>query len=91
MSLRIALGLFGVMAATESALAAPPVNPQVEGREPNPVIRDFYLPDSPPFEYGAGPVAPGEALSDRDWLAVAVWDLLMDRLTMPLGMAEVWD
>jgi hypothetical protein len=77
------LGLIGVVAAVGSMRAEPPVNPLVEGREPNPVVREFHEPEPAPFSYG-GPVQPersqGEEVSVPSW-----WELMMNHFTVPLG------
>jgi hypothetical protein len=36
------------------ALAAPPMKPEVEGRESNPVAREYYEPEKPRQEPGTG-------------------------------------
>ena len=87
------LGFLGIVVAAGLMGAKTPENPLVEGREPNPVVQQFHLPEPPPFEYPGG--APGEtppsSETEEGNLGTVVWDLLMDRLTMPLGTAEVWD
>jgi len=60
------LGLMGLVAVAGLAIAAPPINPNVEGREPNPVIREFYETEQPIPEYGAGLVIPARSKFDRD-------------------------
>lgn len=77
----------GVMALAGMARAVPPVDPYVEGREPNPVAREFHQPDTtaggyvPPYEEPAAGAA---------WLlpALQAWELL-DQLTVPLGTAPM--
>src|SRR5262249_59630164 len=42
------LGLAGVLALAAAASAAPPgppVDPHVDGREPDPIVREFYQPE----------------------------------------------
>jgi hypothetical protein len=88
------LGCFGIVVAAGLMGAKTPENPLVEGREPNPVVQQFHLPEPPPFEYpgatGETPPLP-ETETEEGGFGTVVWDLLMDRLTMPLGNAEVWD
>jgi hypothetical protein len=86
MSLRKALfGLFAIL-MMGTALATPPENPLVEGREPNPVVREFYLEEAAPFEYGGGSAA---AASEPTESGSLMWNMMMDRLTMPLGTAPM--
>ena len=91
MSLRKWLpGLVGVLAVAGVAPAEPPVNPLVEGREPDPVTREFYQSDKPPGGYVSTPSVLEQPNSGA-WVVIAagVWDLLLDRLTFPLGTAEM--
>lgn len=92
-------GLLGLVAglATTAAVAEPPVRPLVEGREPNPVARQFHEAEPPTFGYGGGPATaavsgatlPGSAW----WTTQRVWEMMLDRMTVPLGTAamDVWD
>ena len=51
-------GLLGFVAGVATAwvvAAEPPVRPLVEGREPNPVARQFHEAEPPTFGYGGGP------------------------------------
>jgi hypothetical protein len=85
------LGLAGTVAVAGGLRAEPPAHPLVEGREPNPVVREFHEPEPPPFTYANGFVRSGraevEGVSVPRW-----WGLMMDHLTMPLGTvpAERW-
>jgi hypothetical protein len=93
MSPRKALfGLMGVIGLSGSAAAEPPVNPLVEGCEPNPVAREFYQPETPIGGYVAGPDA-SERPNAGAWLVLTavLWDVLLDRLTVPLGTAVLPD
>ncbi|MBA4065433.1 MAG: hypothetical protein C0501_17315 [Isosphaera sp.] len=85
MSVRV--GLFGLVAAAGVAGAAP-IDPPPEGREPNPVVREFYGAEPATFAY----VAPAAAPAGGWWFG-ALWDGLVERLTVPLGTVpmEVWD
>jgi hypothetical protein len=87
------LGLFGIVVAAGLMGAKTPENPLVEGREPNPVVQQFHLPEPPPFEYPGGTAGetPPSTESEASDVGTVVWDLLLDHLTMPLGTAEVWD
>lgn len=63
MSLRMAwLTVVGLasMSATEGAAAEPTGRPQVEFRESNPVVREFYETEKPLVEDGPPRVAPGK-------------------------------
>jgi hypothetical protein len=84
------LGLAGVIGLTGSAAAGPPVSPLVEGREPDPVAREFYRDSTPVGGYVARPEFPAPPASGA-WLGLtaAVWDVLLDQLTVPLGTAAV--
>ena len=83
------LGLVVVLGLGGAAQATPPVNPLVEGREPNPVAREFYEEESVTFGY------VGESVTDpfgaNWWVSRVTWDLLLNKLTMPLGDVELWD
>jgi hypothetical protein len=61
------LGLTGLVAVAGLAVAAPapPINPQVEGREPNPVIREFHETEKPATETGAGLAFTGQSKRDE--------------------------
>ncbi|MCE9567573.1 MAG: hypothetical protein K8U57_36700 [Planctomycetes bacterium] len=84
------LGLAAMFTITGSVLAEPPVNPLVEGREPNPVVREFYETEPAPFEY-AGGSGSEVVLGTTWWVSRATWELLLNKLTMPLGEMELWD
>ena len=84
------LGLLGAIGLAGQIAAAPPVSPLVEGREPDPVAREYYRDDAPAGQY----VAPAGNLGQPTPAAVLVlsaivWDLLLDRLTIPLGTAAM--
>jgi len=89
------LGLAGVIAAAGLAAGEPPVNPLVEGRESDPVAREFYLPEKPPGGGVSAPVMPEQTDPDRDaagaWGAIVegAWEALLDRLTFPLGLVRL--
>jgi hypothetical protein len=96
MSKRIGLlGAAGVLAAAGLAAAQKPpglpVNPHVECREPTPAARELHLPESPapgqPHVAGYRPV-PASPLAV---LLADVHELLLNRLTIPLGTVPVRD
>jgi hypothetical protein len=91
------LGLAGMIGVTGLAAGVPepPINPHVEGRELNPVVREFYESEKPVQGYSPGPVILNSSTVDPDaetagFVAVVAdtWDLLLDRLTIPMGRAE---
>jgi hypothetical protein len=84
------LGLVGVLGLAGLAAGEPPVNPLVEGREPNPVAREFHQPETPVGGYVAGPEVP-EQSHPAAWLVLTcvIWDAMLDRLTFPLGTAAM--
>jgi hypothetical protein len=83
------------MAGAGVASAAPPSNPFVEFREPNPVVREFYETEQPHSDSALGqhPIRFSQDRDDelRGWMDALdeVWDLLMDQLTFSLGTAEI--
>jgi hypothetical protein len=89
MSQRMALfGLIGVLGLAAWSAAAPPVNPIVEGRETDPVSRDYHQENLVIGAYVPPPGASDES-SQAGWLALAgmIWDVMLDQLTVPLGAA----
>ncbi|HVL12024.1 MAG TPA: hypothetical protein VM529_05635 [Gemmata sp.] len=88
------LGLAGLAAVAGLTAAQPPLG-AVEGREPNPVARQFHAEDPPTLGYGVVAAAPAPRAAagfDAQRLAVDfLSDLLPDQLTMPLGTVPVWD
>lgn len=85
------LGLGVVLGLANLAGATPPVSPMVEGREPNPVVRDLYQTETVAFGYVAIADASPDALGGGWWASRATWDTLLNKLTMPLGTVELWD
>jgi hypothetical protein len=83
------LAFVAVLAGMASVQAMPPQNPQVEGREPNPVVREFYGTESDQFEYAGEESA--EPLAAGWWGSRAALGALFNKLTMPLGPMELWD
>jgi hypothetical protein len=82
------LGLMILSSVGGTVGAEPPINPLVEGREPNPVAREFYEPDPVVYEYVA---VEEEAVGAGWWASRAAWETLFNRLTMPLGNVQLWD
>ncbi len=85
---RMLLGLVGVAAVCGAVAAQPPgLQPgrQVEGRELDPVTREYYLPESPPNEDATpdrGPTATGGSF----WaILFGAHAAIMHEFTMPLG------
>jgi hypothetical protein len=87
------LGGVVAVAGVVATAAEPPVGPLVEGREPNPVVRDYHDADPPTFGYGPGPVAAAraDALPGPAWLGARTAWGFVDQFTMPLGVAAMWD
>jgi hypothetical protein len=85
------LALFAGVAVAGVASAEPPASPLVEGREPNPVVRQFHGVEPATFGYGGGPAIPAQASRAAGWLPALVRDLFLDRFTMPLGTVPMWD
>lgn len=84
------LGVVAVLALAGVAAADPPVNPLVEGREPNPVAREFHEPASPML--GSAAPAVGHSSGGGTWSgAKTVFGMVLDRWTRPLATAAVWD
>ncbi|MDB5313839.1 MAG: hypothetical protein JWO38_8041 [Gemmataceae bacterium] len=88
------LGLAGVLAVTGATAAKPPdlpAEPLVEGREPTPVVREYYEADVPRPAVGVVPTLPPRSGSPRpvaDFLS-GFRDTMLNRLTIPLGPAPV--
>ena len=86
------LGLLGLLALAGRVAGEPPVSPLVEGREPNPVVRELYETEKPVGGYvpssepNDGPTADGEPT-----FPVLVWQVLLGQLTFPLGTAVMTD
>jgi hypothetical protein len=93
MSLRKGLlAMFAGIAVAGAASAEPPVNPLVEGREPDPVVRQFHDTERTTFGYSGAAQAPPAAEFATGWLlSTLLHDMLLDRLTMPLGTVPMWD
>ena len=85
---KVLMALMGVIASTGLVAGEPPVNPLVEGRELNPVAREFHQAETPVGGYVAR-ADDSEVANVNAWLVMTAiaWDLLLDRLTFPLGIA----
>lgn len=82
------LGLMGAIAIAGQIAAAPPVDPFVEGREPDPVAREYHQADSPIGTYVPARTASEQGMNGgRLILSAVLWDLLLDHMTIPLGTA----
>ena len=82
---RMLLGLVGA-AAVSVCGAATAKPPQSEGREVDPVVRDFQLGGPPAAVEMGGAAAPEKPGDVFGWaLLVALHEALMDHFTMPLG------
>ena|SRR5438874_2047186 len=82
------LGLVGVIGLNGLAVGEPPMNPLVEGREPNPVACQFYQAEGRTGGYVAALEAHENRSTDSGIAFPAlVWDVLLDHLTFPLGRA----
>ncbi len=75
------------LAVCGAATAKPPLS---EGREQNPVVRDFQLGEPPAAIESFAPSPTSEKSGDMfGWLlVVALHEAIMDRLTIPLGTAQ---
>ena len=84
------LGLWGVIGLMGQLAAAPPVSPLVEGREQDHVLREHHQTDRPIGGYVPTPLTSERGIPGG-WivLSAVVWDVLLDRLTIPLGTAEI--
>jgi hypothetical protein len=84
---RMLLGLVGLVAMCGAATAKPPGGALSEGREVDPVVRDFQLPESPPVPESGG-AAPGNG-KPGDFFGASMLDALgeaiQNRLAIYLG------
>jgi hypothetical protein len=93
---RMLLGLFSAVAVCGAAAGKPPglpVDPLSEGREVDPVTRDFYLP-GPPTSARSASEAPSESGTHFPtvWSVLAsVHEAILSHLTMPLGTVPTDD
>jgi hypothetical protein len=81
------LGLIGVLGLVGQTAAAPPGDSLLDERQSSPTVRERA-------EKPSGGDVPGHAaLTPRSgaWLILTgiVWDVVLDRFTIPLGTAEV--
>ena len=82
------VALVGTVGPSGMSAGEPPINPLVEGREPNPVVREYCLPETPIGGYVAGSGAL-ERSNRVGWLVMTnlVWEYFLDQFTVPLGTA----
>ena len=85
------LGLVGVIGLTgQAGLAALPPGPLVEGREPDPVVREFHQDEALIGGYvdpTADPIEGASEGQDSPTMPLLLWEQLLDELTFPLGTA----
>jgi len=79
--------------AGAGAWAGPPAATPVEWRETDPVAREFFQQQTVSYGYtgcsgGPGP-APSPARGPEWWAWGYLWELLLDRLTVPLGTVSL--
>lgn len=86
------LGILGVIGLSGLAVGEPPASPLVEGREPNPVAREFHQAETPIGGYVAPLEGPDESSTSAGFaFSTLIWDALLDHLTFPLGTAIMLD
>jgi hypothetical protein len=88
------MGLAGVLVAAGAAAARPPgLPPHVEGREPTPIAREFHEPDAVVPAGGTVPALPRLTwtpdVTPLAGLITGVYDVMLNRLTVPLGAVPV--
>jgi hypothetical protein len=84
---RVLLGLVGAGALCGVA-AKPPGGPLSEGRELDPVTRDFHLAAPVAVPESDGPLRtekPGDMCGES--ILAGLWEAILNELTMPLGTA----
>ncbi len=88
---RMLLGSIGALVVCGTTVAAPPglqPNPHSEGRELDPVTREYYLPSQPAGANEDAPERGPITLDDRGslWaLLLNVHEAIINEFTMPLG------
>jgi hypothetical protein len=89
---RMLLGVVGAVAVCSATTAKPPSGPLSEGRELDPVVRDFQL-DEPPTTESRGPARSAEKPGDLfgGSLLAALNDAVMRALTIQLGTVQTGD
>jgi hypothetical protein len=87
------LGLLFLVAASGPSIAAPapPINPQVEGRETSPISREFYQAEKSVERNGSGPEIPSRSRGEwveslHGWgnMITEASQILLDRMAIPL-------
>ena len=86
---RLLLGGVFALAVCGAATAKPPTGPLSEGREPDPVVREYYHGDAPtpPAETDAPRTAP-DAPDTSAWPLLTTFNVLdsvMNGVKLPLG------
>lgn len=96
------LGLAGLLAAAGVAAANPPgdaVRPQVDGREPTPIARDYYEPEAAVAGFSAVASFPMKSLPrNAEDGAIPLGDFasgfrnaVLNYMTVPLGTVPIGD
>jgi hypothetical protein len=88
MTLRAVLGWLVMVLLCGAVVAQQPrtPGPLSEGREVDPVARDFFLPVPPPGPITTGPTAPTQKRGDLVGSFIgAMCEAILQRLTIPLG------
>ena len=90
---RMLLGSIGAVVVCGTTVAAPPglqPNPHSEGRELDPVAREYYLPSAPASE--DAPARGPTAFDDRSalWaIVLGAHEAIINEFTMQLGVVEM--
>jgi hypothetical protein len=85
---RSVYSLLGVVALCSAVMANPPSRTLPEGRELDPVARDFF--GAPPSANEPAPSRPVEKPTDTvsDSFLSSLWDSFYNSLTIPLGTVQ---
>jgi hypothetical protein len=87
-------GLLGLavlvsMTGLATAAPAPPIDPRVEGRESNPVEREYYQSEKAVGRYGSVPVPSSQSKDEwvellNSWspMATKAWQLLLNQSSL---------
>jgi hypothetical protein len=88
------LGLMLLIALSAAALAAPPNKPLIEGRETDPVAREYYQGEKPAERPGNAPALPSSSKGEwvdmpNSWTEIVAdaCQVLLCRIIFPL---EAW-
>jgi hypothetical protein len=86
------MGLIAVFGLSGLVVGEPPASPLVEGREPNPVAREFHQTEKPIGGYVVPTAVSDEPNTDGEPnFPALVWETLLDQFTFPLGTAAMTD